>query len=63
MATEAKVFTLRFEFDKETKNKKRFQEVSNPDTFDIIGTLYVSKEELKQIGDPSVLIVTIKPGN
>lgn len=52
-----------FEFEKETKNTIRFKEVLNgPLDTPNIGTLYVPKQTLKQIGykEGSKLIVELK---
>lgn len=43
---------MRFEFDKETKNTVRFQEVPGPGEEDhemVIGPLYVQKRALKEL--------------
>ena len=43
--------TVNFEFEKDTKNTIRFKEVLNgPLDAPVIGTLYVPKQTLKQIG-------------
>lgn len=54
---------VNFEFEKETKNTIRFKEVINgPLDVPNIGTLYVPKRTLKQIGykEGSKLIVELK---
>ena len=54
-ATKAKPLTLTFEHERDTKNKQRFQEVKT----DHIGTLYVSKTAIAELGNPDVLKVTV----
>lgn len=49
---------ITFDFEKETKGTKRFKE---RDT-EHIGTLYVRKPALAELGDPDVLVVTLKKG-
>lgn len=54
--------TVNFEFEKDTKNTIRFKEVLNgPLDAPTIGTLYVPKQTLKQIGyqEGQQLVVTI----
>ena len=55
---------MRFEFDKETKNTVRFQEVSNDEVLDpiAIGPLYIQKSALKQLGyhEGAVLEVSLE---
>jgi hypothetical protein len=54
---------VNFEFEKETKNTIRFKEVlEGPLDAPSIGTLYVPKQTLKQIGykEDSKLIVELK---
>jgi|CZCB01.1.fsa_nt_gi hypothetical protein len=54
---------INFEFEKETKNTIRFKEVLNgPLDVPNIGTLYVPKQTLKQIGykEGNKLIVELK---
>jgi len=53
------MLTLTFEKEKETKNTVRFQERERDDGPPIIGTLYVQKYALKQLGNPETLTVTI----
>ena len=50
---------IRFEFEKATKNTHRFQECSEEP---VIGTLYVKKSALKELGDPEVIKVNIEKG-
>lgn len=55
--------TVTFEFEKDTKNTIRFKEVLNgPLDAPVIGTLYVPKQTLKQIGynEGSKLIVDLR---
>lgn len=52
----SKKFTLRFEFEKETKNTRRYQEVVK-DTPPVVGTLYVQKWA---VGKADGLTVTIE---
>lgn len=42
--------TVVVEFDRETTNTRRYIEVANEP---LIGTLYVPKSTLKQLGDPA----------
>lgn len=51
---------IRFEFERATKNTHRFKECSEEP---VIGTLYVKKSALKELGESEVLIVTIEPEN
>ena len=44
--------------ERETKRTWRFAEKGDPELH-VVGTLYVKKVALKQIGDPSKLVVTI----
>ena len=64
---EAKVFTVQFELEKETKRTVRYKEVSNDadsaEVWLVIGTLYVRKTSLYVLGDgeyPKTLTVTIE---
>ena len=57
MVTKAKPLTLTFEVERETKNKIRFQEVT--DNAPRIGTLYVDKTAVAELGNPDVLKVTV----
>lgn len=45
------------EREKETKNKVRFQEVGDQD---LVGTLYVPKTSLGQLGNPDRLTLTLE---
>ncbi len=50
---------LRFEFEKATKNTNRFQECSEEP---VVGTLYVKKSAMAELGNPEVLVVKIEKG-
>lgn len=47
-----------FTFEKDTKNTKRFAE--SPDGPPIVGTIYVQKWAIKNLGDPDKIRVTIE---
>lgn len=52
---------IRFEFERETKNTVRYQEVGNSaDADKAVGTLYIQKSVLDD-PYPKAVIVTIKP--
>lgn len=51
--------TVEFEFDRETKNTVRFAETG---VENVIGTLYVSKRIMAQLGNPQSLKVVVTPG-
>lgn len=55
----AKPVTLTFQAERETKNKRRFQEDFAEGAKPVCDKLYVSKETLKEMGDPETLHVTI----
>lgn len=56
---------LTFKFRNPTKNKNRFEEELGEQSFSerdtAVGTLYVEKEALEMIGNPTKLKVTIEP--
>lgn len=54
-----KTLTVRFELERETKNKVRFAEVVAKDATPVIGTLYIDKGHLETLGDPENLTVRI----
>lgn len=56
----AKTITRTFSKDKETKNKIRFQEVTEDGTEEAVGSLYVTKAVCKELGEPSSVEVQIK---
>ncbi|ACA88684.1 hypothetical protein [Shewanella woodyi] len=49
--------TVKFEYEKETKNSVRYQEVSEPGQAPIMGTIYVQKWFA---GDSKVLELTLE---
>ena len=55
----AKSLTLKFELERETKNKIRFQEVATEDGNPVVGTLYIDKEFTEVLGNPETLTVRI----
>lgn len=59
MANKAKPVVATFKFERETKNKVRFEEVSEEP---VIDKLYVSKKAVAELGDPKELTVTIEAG-
>lgn len=54
-----KQLTVKFTKEKETINKVRFQEEFDGEP--VIDKLYVSKVQLKKIGNPEKLTLTIDP--
>lgn len=50
---------LTFQVEKETKNTVRFKEV-NPPEHQVIGTLYVQKSVIQEMGNPKELTLTIE---
>ncbi|MDA8216315.1 MAG: hypothetical protein M0Z94_01715 [Dehalococcoidales bacterium] len=50
------------EFEKETKNTVRLQEVET-DEAPVVGTLYIQKHAFKKLGSPQRLKVRIEAGN
>jgi hypothetical protein len=50
---------LRFERERETRNTVRFHELAGEDAEPLVGSLYVRKEALAQLGDPDELTVTV----
>lgn len=58
--TPSKELKLEFNHERDTKNKRRFQEAGNEDEV-AVGTLYVDKEKLEGIGSPDNLEVVIRP--
>ena len=55
-ATKTKPLTLDFIVERETKRTMRFQEASE---HPVIGTLYVQKGALAELGNPETLTVTL----
>lgn len=54
---------VEFEFDRDTKNTRRYAEVENGNGNGVvIGTLYLRKEAVATLGDPESLTVTIAAG-
>ena len=53
------MFELKFVLEKETKNTIRFQEAERPDGPPVIGTLYIQKFAIRQLGNPEKITVTI----
>jgi hypothetical protein len=49
-----------FLLEKETKNTRKFEEVPEPGQAPMIGTLYVQKHVLHNLGNPDRLTVTIE---
>jgi len=52
---------LTFETERPTKNTVRFEEVTEDDGASAVGTLYVQKWALRDIGRPERIKVTIEP--
>jgi hypothetical protein len=57
-ASKSDKIEIPFEFERETKTTKRFDE---PVEDYVVGKLYVKKSALETIGDPEKLKVTIEP--
>ena len=57
-ATKTKPLTLDFTVERGTKRTMRFQEVTDND-HPVVGTLYVQKDALAELGNPETLTVTI----
>lgn len=51
---------ISFEYEKETKNKVRYQEVNEEDAPVRIGVLYVDKTAYTDLGEPEKLKVSIE---
>ncbi len=51
---------LKFVKEKDTKNTIRFAEQERDDGPPVVGTLYIQKYALKQLGNPETLTVTIQ---
>jgi hypothetical protein len=51
--------TATFVHEKETKNTVKFSEQPDPGTPPSVGTLYVQKHVIHQLGNPSKLTITI----
>ena len=47
------------QFDKETQRTRRYQEVTAPDLAPKIGTLYVPKTTLAELGDPAASQISV----
>jgi hypothetical protein len=58
MAPKPKPLVLSFIVERETKRTMRFQEVADNGE-DAIGTLYVQKDALAELGNPEILKVTV----
>lgn len=56
----AKAISRVFTKEKETKNKIRFQEVTGDGTEEAVGSLYMTKDAYKEIGEPDGVTVEIK---
>lgn len=56
MAANGKKVTIKFEQEKETKNKVRYTEQGT----EHVGTLYIAKETAEKLGDPEALKVVIE---
>lgn len=52
---------LIFTKEKETKNKVRYQETESEVHEIIVGTLYVSKKAIKELGEPDKINMIIGP--
>ena len=50
---------LTFEKDKETSGTNRFKEITEPGVRGTVGSIYVLKEDLTKIGNPTRIKVTI----
>ena len=51
----------RMNLERDTKNTQRFAEVEDPDTGAVrLGTIYVPKELLAELGNPDAIRVTIE---
>lgn len=61
MATAAKSITVEFVKERETKGTWRYQEVPPENAEAVIGTLYVRKFALADVGVPERFTVTITP--
>jgi hypothetical protein len=59
MSTKTAVKVL-FAKVKETKNTHKFEELPEPGTAPAVGTLYVQKHILHELGNPDSLTVTIE---
>ena len=55
MTTATKPITITFEHERDTKHPQRFQEVKT----DHIGSLYVGKDTVAKLGNPTTLTVTL----
>ena len=58
------MYHISFQFDRETKNTRRYAEMSAEDDDGnplepVIGPLYVQKTALRELGNPDKIIVTI----
>lgn len=58
--TTATAIKVRFDFEKETKNTRKFEEQPEPGNAPVIGTLYVQKHVLHGLGNPERLTITIE---
>jgi hypothetical protein len=57
--TVAGELVLTFRRERETKNTVRFEELVEGDGEQVVGTLYVQKQQLAHLGDPEQLRVTL----
>lgn len=55
----SKELVVKFEFERETKNATRYQEVLEGRERGVVGTLYVLTSDLAKIGKPESITVTI----
>jgi hypothetical protein len=54
-----KSLELTLEQEKETKNKMRYEEITDGDDPPSVGKLYLAKATAKKLGDPKTITVTI----
>ena len=54
---------IRFEREKETKNTVRFSEAAADGDPLVVGTLYVQKFALKELGQPEAVEIIIRPAS
>jgi hypothetical protein len=59
-AKAAKKLVLSFEQDKETKGTRRFAEQAPDGERPTIGSIYVVKSALAELGDPTTVTVTVE---
>lgn len=51
---------IHFEYERDTKNKVRFHEPSNPGEMPHIGKLYILRETYEALGSPQKISVTLE---